>query len=85
MSVSPRRARGLNSPLVRTLHEDLGDRLACLFQTGARGKLEDFGMIERVFDTDRFWFGRIRSGNRIRRRDGFGRLDGRHRCDQVRG
>lgn len=79
MSVSPRRAQGWNAALVRSLHENVSDRLSRLFQAGPGRKLEDFRMIERIFDTDRFGFGRALRGSRIGCRDGLGSVGLRHR------
>ena len=72
MSLSPRRVEGWNSAVVRSLHEGLRHRLACLFQAGSGGKLEDFRMIERVFDTDRLGLGGSRRSGRVGRRFGLG-------------
>ena len=79
MSISPCRAQGWNATLVRTLHENVSDRLSCLFQAGAGRKLEDFRMIERIFDTDRFGRGRVLSGSLVGRREGFGSVGLRRR------
>lgn len=83
MSVSPCRAQVWNATLVRTLHENVSDRLSCLFQAGAGRKLEDFRMIEWIFDTERF--GRALSGSLVGRREGLGSVGLRHRWGRLCG
>ena len=85
MSISPCRAQGWNATLVRTLHENVSDRLSCLFQTGAGRKLEDFRMIERIFDANRFGLGGVLSGSLVGRSEGLGSVGLRHRWGRLCG
>lgn len=84
MSVRATRMEGWDSPVVRSLHEDLGHRLARVFQAGSGREFEHFGVIERVFDMDGLGLGRI-GGGRVGCRGGFGCRIGRRRRNGWRG